>query len=140
MNGPTDRPPRVLFDSDVVIDAGRGDPLALACLHEASLHSARAVSAVTRMELIVGCRSRADLRVVERFLRRFEVIEINEQISPIATGLLRRYRRSHGLLTADALIAATALVDRIPLVTRNQRDFRFIAGLDLLPYPHPFGP
>nr|MDQ2686882.1 PIN domain-containing protein [Armatimonadota bacterium] len=46
-----------------------------------------------------------------------------------------RYRLSHGLLIPDALIAATALVHDIPLLTKNQRDFRFIAGLRLLPYP-----
>ncbi len=39
--------------------------------------------------------------------------------------LLRRYRLSHGLLLADALIAATALVEGMPLVSKNQRDYRW---------------
>ena len=35
----------------------------------------------------------------------------------------------------DALIAATAITHRLPLLTKNQRDFQFVPGLKLLPYP-----
>jgi predicted nucleic acid-binding protein len=45
---------------------------------------------------------------------------------------------SHGLLIADSLIAATALTLGTLFVTKNQRDYRFIAELQLLPYPQPF--
>src|SRR5207247_11479361 len=45
--------------------------------------------------------------------------------------LLRQYRLGHGLLIADALIAATCLTGATPLLTKNQRDFRFVTGLDL---------
>jgi predicted nucleic acid-binding protein len=51
---------------------------------------------------------------------------------------LRRYRLSHGLLIADSLIAATATYLDEPFVSKNQRDYRFIANLKLLSYPHPF--
>lgn len=57
--------------------------------------------------------------------------------SPTLKGvtLLQQYRLSHGLLIADALIAATATETGIPLISKNQRDYRFIEGLQLLPYP-----
>ena len=58
-----------------------------------------------------------------------------ERISERAVELLRRYRLSHGLLVPDALIAATSLFWDIPFLTKNQRDYRFIEGLNLLPYP-----
>ena len=38
-------------------------------------------------------------------------------------------------LIADALIAATAIMKGIPLVSKNQRDYRFIEELALWPYP-----
>jgi len=79
--------------------------------------------------------TRAELQKVERFLQRFQVIKLTEQTSDEAVDLLRQYRLSHGLLIADALIAATALVFSAALITKNQRDYRFIAGLNLLPYP-----
>lgn len=44
--------------------------------------------------------------------------------------LPRRYLLSHGLL-----IAATALSAEESFVTKNQHDYRFIDGLDLLSYP-----
>ncbi len=128
----------ILVDSDVLIDAGRGVHDAVACINEVEQRDDPAVSVVSQMELIVGCRHKADLRVVERFLRRFHVIHLNERISRTAIDLLHRYRLSHGLLLADSLIAATALTEGIPLVSKNQRDYRFIAGLDLRPYPNPF--
>jgi len=48
--------------------------------------------------------------------------------------LLRQYRLSHGLLIPDALIASTALSLNVDLATKNQRDYRFIEILTLLPY------
>ena len=70
-----------------------------------------------------------------QFIQRFETIKLNEAISNRAITLLRDYRLSHGLLIADALIAATAIVIDAHLLSKNQRDYRFIQGLNLLPYP-----
>jgi predicted nucleic acid-binding protein len=69
---------------------------------------------------------------------RFQVVWVNEAISATAVDLLRQYRLSHGLLIADALIAATTLIISQPLVTKNQRDYVFISELQMLPYPAPF--
>jgi predicted nucleic acid-binding protein len=126
----------VVVDTDVLIDAGRGIREATSYLQHIEQQSTLAVSTITQMELIVGCRSKADLRSLDRFLSRFEVLKLTEHISAIAVDLLRRYRLSHGLLVADALIAAPALSAGNPLVTKNQRDYRFIKGLHLLAYPH----
>lgn len=129
---------RVLFDTDVLIDASREVEQAIAALEDAEEWSSLAVSAVTQMELVVGCENKAALRAVEEFLKRFYVLPLNEAITESAVDLLREYRLSHGLLIPDALIAATALVTGTALITKNQRDYRFIAELNLLPYPEPF--
>lgn len=128
----------VLVDTDVLIDAGRNIGDAVACLEQIDRQASLAISVVSAMELVIGCRNKAELRILDKFLLRFQVVKLNEQISDIAIDLLRRYRLSHGLLIADALIAATALSQSIPLVTKNERDYRYIAGLHLLPYPQPF--
>lgn len=124
-----------IIDTDILIDVGRGDNGAITCLQRLEQQSTLAISTVTRMELIIGCRNKAELRDLEQFLRRFQLLKITEQISDAAVELLQQYRLSHGLLIADALIAATALEHGEPLITKNQRDFRFITGLNLLTYP-----
>ncbi len=72
-------------------------------------------------------------RILERFLLRFEIVKLSEAISDRAVDLLCTYRLSHGLLIPDALIAATALSIDAPLLSKNQRDYRFIQDLNLLP-------
>ena len=132
-------PDFVLIDTDVLIDASRNVIEAIECLQQIDQQSSLAISVVTQMELIVGCRNRTELRSLERFLSRFRIIKLTEQISGTAVDLLARYRLSHGLLIADALIASTAISINEPIVTKNQRDYRFIESLHLLDYPQPFG-
>ena len=130
----------VIVDTDVLIDSGRGISDAVACLQDIERQFTLAISVVTQMELIVGCQNKTELRVLDRFLARFRVVRLNTQISETAVELLRHYRLSHGLVIADSLIAATVLFLSQPFVTKNQRDYQFITGLRLLPYPKPFGP
>lgn len=61
--------------------------------------------------------------------------QLNELISRKALELLNNYRLSHGLLIPDALIASSAIILNIPLLTKNQSDYRFIPEVNLLPYP-----
>ena len=87
------------------------------------------------MELIVGCRNKAELQTLDRFLSQFQVLTLSSQISNRAIQLLQAYFLSHGLLIADAFIAATAIEHQVALLSKNQRDFRFIQELDLMVYP-----
>ena len=58
------------------------------CLDEIEQRSTLAISEVTQMELFVGCRNKTELRKTERFLQRFRVLRLNEQISDTAIHLL----------------------------------------------------
>ena len=60
-----------VVDTDILIDAGRGISEAIGQLADLEHRSALAVSVVTQMELIVGCRNKAELRDLERFRQRF---------------------------------------------------------------------
>jgi len=125
-----------IVDTDIIIDVGRGIPEAVNCLRELKSASTLAISVVTQMELIVGCANKSELRTLEKFLQQFDVIAIDQLISDKAVDLLRLYRLSHGLLIADGLIAATAIIWNYPFISKNQRDYRFIQNLNLLPYPY----
>ncbi|MEA1900477.1 MAG: PIN domain-containing protein [Thermodesulfobacteriota bacterium] len=128
----------IIIDTDILIDAGRCVDEALNCLQQVEDNFSAAVSSVTQMELIVGCRDKNELSSLEHFLERFQIISLNEHISDTATDLLKKYRLSHGLLIADSLIAATAIIIDIPFISKNQRDYRFIEDLNLLSYPNLF--
>ncbi|HEX8920342.1 MAG TPA: type II toxin-antitoxin system VapC family toxin [Pyrinomonadaceae bacterium] len=125
----------VIVDTDVLIDAGRGIGEAVTCLQEIERQSSLAASVITQMELLIGCRNKTELQTVESFLLRFQLLKLTGQVSDTAVDLLRQYRLSHNLLIADALIPATALAFDAPFLSKNQRDYRFIAGLNLLAYP-----
>lgn len=127
--------PLTIVDTDILIEVGRGNTDATDCLLRLEKTSTLAVSVVTQMELIVGCRNRKELTDLEKFLSRFQILKITNGISDRAVELLEQSFLSHGLLIADGLIAATALAHHEAFITKNQRDFRFIAGLNLLPYP-----
>jgi hypothetical protein len=124
----------IIVDTDILIDAGRDIPIAVDYLQKAEKQSPLAICAITKMELMVGCQNKVELRSVSRFLERFKILKLTEAVNDIAIDLLGQYRLSHGLLIPDALIAATVLSLQEPFVTKNQRDFRFIAGLELLAY------
>jgi len=57
------------------------------------------------------------------------------RLIPLSDSIAARYsdlRRLHPSLDkGDALIAATALVKRLPLMTRNKRHFQMVTGLTL---------
>lgn len=65
---------------------------------------------------------------IKEALRRFRLIPLG----PAIAGRYSTLRRQHpNLEREDALIAATAMVKRFPLMTRNWKHFRRIAGLTL---------
>ena len=65
-----------------------------------------------------------------RFLKLFQRVSVHESIAARAGALLREHGGS-GLALADALIASTALSLRVPLVTRNRRQYAGIRGLEV---------
>ena len=52
-----------IFDTDILINVGRGDIEAINCLQNYSQTSTLAISIITQMELIVGCRDKKNYKV-----------------------------------------------------------------------------
>ena len=70
-----------LIDSDVLIDASRGLSEAISKIEEIKLRGKPSISVITEMELIVGCRDKNDLGILEKFLSQFEILHIDEPVS-----------------------------------------------------------
>lgn len=108
----------LLVDTDIFVDHLRG-------AHELRPGRNRVFySVVTRAELFAGT-SATDL--VTRLLSAFRELPIDRAVAEQAG----RIRRESGLRMPDALVAATAVVHRLALATRNRRDFDRVRGLRL---------
>ncbi len=81
--------------------------------------------------MIQGSKNKAEVNKIEKLLAFFEVLHFNEAVALRSLELIRQYSKSHGLLLADAIIAATCLENNLKLITFNARDFRFIKGLKI---------
>ncbi len=125
----------ISIDTDLLIDLANNDSIAKERLVKESEKFLLTISIITELELIVGCRNKQELEALDKFLRQFSIFQLNREISTKAEELMRSYYLSHGLLIADASIAATAIENQIPLLSKNQRDYRFISELNLLKYP-----
>lgn len=86
-------------------------------------------SIITKKELLTkpGLRD-AERESIQTELSRCRLIPLSDSITARYTDIRRRYP---SIDKADALIAATALVKRLPLMTRNRRHFKMITGLAL---------
>ena len=92
-----------------------------------------AFSAVTWMERVQGVRNGAELNAL-RLAQRYwqgEILHLTPGISARASYLMEEHALAHGLLLADALIAATALETGLTLMTGNERHYRFIPHLGM---------
>ena len=59
-----------IVDSDSLIDVARGEADGINCLLCLERTSVLAISAVTQMELIIGCRNKRELKDLEKFLNQ----------------------------------------------------------------------
>ncbi len=87
------------------------------------------VCATVYIEALQGSISNAQKQTIKKVLDNVPLLLITPEISRRAISLIDNYSNSHGLLLADALIAATALENDLAVVTYNVDDFKFIHDL-----------
>jgi predicted nucleic acid-binding protein len=123
----------VIFDSDVLVWASRGDEQAEALV---SGEKDRRASIVTLMELLQGAKSKAELPVIRQLFvdLEIELIPLSEAIGYDAANLIEDHGLPDGLHIEDALIAATARETGQILATANIKHFRSIPRLKLKPF------
>ncbi|MFH0921031.1 MAG: type II toxin-antitoxin system VapC family toxin [Fibrobacterota bacterium] len=120
----------MIVDTDILIWHLRGYPKAGAFVEKCV---SPAISAVTRMELFVGCRSAQEKKLLHGYLQAlsFTTLSIDTAISHRACLLIEAYRPAFELNVPDAIIAATAIEHGLTLATGNYRHFKMIKGLDV---------
>lgn len=117
-----------LADTTVIIDHLRGDKTATIFLEESN----PVISVVTTAELIQGSKDKREQTMSIKVCSSLQEITINRKISNLAIKLMEKFFLSHGLKFLDALIAATALENKLLLVTGNLKHFIFIQELKVI--------
>ena len=120
----------VLCDTNILIHAFNGNPQTLVSLQRIG-YDCILLSSITVMELYQGMSNKRELQEMQKKIRYFDIIEIDTEVSKLATQLLGQFNLSHGLKIPDALIAASAIVYQIELFTYNIKDFQFIPDIRL---------
>jgi len=123
-----------IVDTCFLIDLMKGDHGAMAMT---KLHNPLKTTAISNAEFLYGAKMSSKKRageVAEKFLRFFPVIPLDAEAAviyaDIAHGLSGRGRH---ISTFDELIAAIAIRNNEPLLTRD-RHFSAIDGLDVISY------
>lgn len=117
-----------LADTTVIIDHLRGDEKATIFLEEFNPQ----ISIVTIAESIQGAQDKREQALAVKICESFPRLNINGRISALAVELMKKFYLSNGLKFLDALIAATALENKLVLVTDNLKHFEFIKGLEVV--------
>jgi predicted nucleic acid-binding protein len=116
-----------LLDTDILVDLLRRHPPAVSWF--AGLTEWPAVPGLAVMEIIQGCRTKAEVRAVQKLVQPLTLVWPTEADCERARADFTTFYLSHGLGLLDALIAACAIGRGASLLTFNSKHYRMVAGL-----------
>ncbi len=122
---------RCLLDTNVLIDAFAGQADAARLLQSLRSQNAEWIgySSITRLEILgFGGLEPADENGLKELLAEFEEAQVTSFVIERAIAL----RKATRIKVPDALIAATALVHRAQLITRNVNDFANVSEITII--------
>lgn len=121
----------MIFDTDIFIWVQRGNEKAARLMEKFT--SDRYLSIQTYMELLQGVKNKVQHKYVKDFITSFGfiVLPLSENIGHRASIYIEEYALSSGMRSGDALIAATAVENNMPLVSSNAKHFRAIKDIKL---------
>ena len=120
----------MLVDTDVLIWYMRGNEKAFKTIEGLNNFY---ISVVTYIELVQGMRNRQELSEFRKAIRNWncKIIHINEEISSKAMFYNERHFIRSSLQLADSLIAITAIVNGLTILTGNDKHFKIIKEVEI---------
>lgn len=86
------------------------------------------LSVISQIELLSWKADPTIELLIQEFIGESRVLDLSKEIISSCIAI----RRNYSIKTPDAIIAATASVEDLVLITRNTRDFSKIKGLRIL--------
>ncbi len=120
----------MIFDTDIFIWAQRGNEKAARIMERSE---ERYLSVQTYMELLQCAKDKKQHKHVKDFLTTFGfiVLPLTENIGHRASIYIEEYTLVSSIRSGDAIIAATAVENNLPLVSSNVKHFKMIKELQL---------
>jgi predicted nucleic acid-binding protein len=111
----------ILIDTNIFIDYFRGRPAAIDYFE--NLNEGAVLSVLVLTELLAGVRNNKERAFITRLSDVYDMLPVSFEVAQLAGEYMQTYGRSHGTGIIDALLAATAKVHRLKLVTLNIKHF-----------------
>ncbi len=122
---------KYLWDTNTVIYflQKQFPPAAEKYIDQTLAHSQPAISAITEIELLCWkTANKKDLTVLQGFIDDTTVFELEKDIKLKTAEIRKKYK----VKLPDAIIAATAVIHNLTLITRNTKDFKEVHALDVI--------
>jgi tRNA(fMet)-specific endonuclease VapC len=126
----------VLLDTDTLSMIMRQHPAALAQAQAyLNINQRLTFSIITQYEILRGLKAKkavAQQKAFGEVCLKNNIVPLTEEVGVRASDIYADLHRRGNLIgDADILIAATALVNGLPLVTNNEGHFKRVTGLSL---------
>jgi len=122
--------PLVLCDTNIIIDFYKEHSDTLSQLRIIGQEQI-AISVITAGELLYGALNKEEYKQIRQDISHLHLLYSDPFIDKCFLELMDKYSLSHNVSLPDGLIAATAIIEDIPLYTHNRKDFRYIEELEL---------
>ena len=120
-----------LWDTNIVIYylQGQFSKRAESYIDKLIAKSIPAISVITEIELLCwNTETKSDLQLIKRFIKNIPVVQIDDVVKNKTIEI----RRIHKIKLPDAIIAASAIVNQIPLVTHDSKDFKRVKDIYII--------
>lgn len=122
-----------LVDTNILIYHTKGSQITIDFLTDIITHHSFNISILTKIEFLGWHKHTPEgLKKCKQLINPANIYPVDEETANKAIELRRKMK----IKLADAVIAATVLLNNLKLTTRNVNDFKVIEGLEVF---NPFG-
>ena len=120
----------MIFDTDIFIWIQRGNAKAAKKLDATN---ERYLSIQSYMELLQGAKNKSQHQYIKNFLAEFNFVTLplTENIGHRAAIYIEEYSLSSGMRAGDAIIAATAVENNMPVLSSKVKHYKSVKDLEL---------